>query len=480
MNDVSKVKASNSSVALKAGIWYVVSSVLVRMVSVITTPIFTRMLSTDEYGVVSTFSTWYSLFLVIYSLNLAASIGRAKLDYPDKLDDYIGSMQLLSLIVSLTISAVIVIFINPFSSLFDLSVPATVLLLVYLIATPSINFYQCGYRYKYLYKQNIALAWYTTISTVALSLILIICVKYDKALLRMVGLVFPTVLMSLVFWIKSIKKRNIRVNLEYWKYGLNIALPMILHTISMNILSGSDRIVISKTWGSTPVAYYSLVQNYAILIMVITEAINQAWQPWFHDNFFIGKNDEIKSNVKKLVVFICYMGLACIAIGPEAILILGGKQYADAVSCIPPLVMGVVCQCIYTHYINIELHMKKTKYAAEGTMLAAVLNIVLNLIFVPLLGYSAAAYTTFASYLVLLALHCMITRKRLKVKVYDDVFMFAAMFIAGIVAFIVAMTYDTVLIRWCIIITGFISFLFVFRSYIFNFFKNVRKKRTGN
>ena len=156
MSDISKSKTLNSKVALRAGVWYVVSSVLVRMVSVITTPIFTRMLSTDEYGVVSTFSAWYSLFLVIYSLNLTVSIGRAKLDYPDKLDEYIGSMQLLSLLVSIAISIFIIIFIKPLSVFFDLSVPATFLLVIYLIATPSINFFQSGYRYKYLYKQNIA------------------------------------------------------------------------------------------------------------------------------------------------------------------------------------------------------------------------------------------------------------------------------------------------------------------------------------
>ena len=476
MSDISKSKTLNSKVALRAGVWYVVSSVLVRMVSVITTPIFTRMLSTDEYGVVSTFSAWYSLFLVIYSLNLTVSIGRAKLDYPDKLDEYIGSMQLLSLLVSIAISIFIIIFIKPLSVFFDLSVPATFLLVIYLIATPSINFFQSGYRYKYLYKQNIALAWYTTISTVALSLFLIFYVDADKALLRMIGLVIPTVVLSLVFWGKSIKNRHAKINIEFWRYGVNISLPMILHTISMNILSGSDRIVISQYCGSTPVALYSLVQNYAILIMVVTEAINQAWQPWFHDNFFLGKNEEIKKNVKSLIVFICYMGVACIAIGPEAIMILGGKQYTDAVHCIPPLVMGVVCQCTYTHYVNIELHMKKTKYAVEGTMIAAGLNVLLNVIFVPQVGYWAAAYTTFASYCVLLILHCLITRMRLKIKVYDDTFMFIAMIITSIIAFFISTIYDTVALRWSVIAVGFLSFLFVFRNYVLNIIKKRIKK----
>ena len=373
-----KRKEDSGSIALKAGIWYVVSSVLVRLVSIITTPIFTRLLSTEEYGIVSTFSSWYSMFFVIYSLNLTISIGRAKLDYPDKLDDYIGASQLLSLIVSLALSIIIFVFIKPMSSFFELPEIATILLLLYLIASPTINFFQSGYRYKYKYKQNIAIAWYTTFSTALLSLILIYFVNYDNAILRIIGLSAPSILLSLFFWIKAIKNKNVRINFEYWKYGLAISLPMIIHSLSMNILSQSDRIVISKYWGSTFVAYYSLVQNYAILLNVVTEAINQAWQPWFHDNYFAHNHEQIKNNTNKLVIFFCYIGLACIGIGPEAILILGGTQYSSAVSCIPPLVLGTVCQCIYTNYINIELHLKKTKYAAEGTIIAAILNIVLN------------------------------------------------------------------------------------------------------
>lgn len=472
---VSKKKENSSNIALKAGIWYVVSSVLVRLVSIITTPIFTRLLSTDEYGIVSTFSSWYSMFFVIYSLNLTISIGRAKLDYPDNLDDYIGASQLLSLIVSLALSIIILVFIKPMSSFFELPEIATILLLLYLIASPTINFFQSGYRYKYKYKQNIAIAWYTTFSTAILSLVLIFFVNYNNAILRIIGLSAPSILLSVFFWIKALKNKNVRINFEYWRYGLAISLPMIIHSLSMNILSQSDRIVISKYWGSTFVAYYSLVQNYAILLNVVTEAINQAWQPWFHDNYFAHNNEQIRNNTNKLVVFFCYIGLACIGIGPEAILILGGTQYSSAVSCIPPLVLGTVCQCIYTNYINIELHLKKTKYAAEGTIIAAILNIVLNLVLVPHFGYFVAAYTTFVSYLVLLVIHYLITRKRLKVKLYNDKFMFLSMIITSGIGLLLSLTYDYTFIRWSIILVGFISFLFVFRSFIFGFINKYRK-----
>ena len=82
--------------------------------------------------------------------------------------------------------------------------------------------------------------------------------------------------------------------------------------------------------------------------------------------------------------------------------------------------MGVVCQCLYAHYINLVLHEKKTRYVSFGTMAAAALNLGLNLLFVPRYGFAAAAYTTFASFLTLLLIHFLFVRKKLRIRLYDD------------------------------------------------------------
>ena len=55
---VIKDKENYSSKAIKAGVWYTISAVLLRSISIITTPIFTRLLSTEDYGVVTSFTSW--------------------------------------------------------------------------------------------------------------------------------------------------------------------------------------------------------------------------------------------------------------------------------------------------------------------------------------------------------------------------------------------------------------------------------------
>ena len=92
-------KRKTGHVALKAGVWYLISNIVVKAISVITTPIFTRLMSTVEYGTVQTFISWHTLLLPIFTLSLTYSIGRAKLDFPDKLDDYIAKPYNLNTVV---------------------------------------------------------------------------------------------------------------------------------------------------------------------------------------------------------------------------------------------------------------------------------------------------------------------------------------------------------------------------------------------
>ena len=451
---------------------------MVKAVATITTPIFTRLMTTAEYGVTHTFTSWHTLLITFCTLNLTFSIGRAKLDFPDKLDDYIGSMQFLSMIVTSCLAAVALVFLKPVASLLELSEFAVIILILYLLFAPTITFFQNGYRYRYHYKENVAIAWFIALSSVILSLILMLTFKDDKAHMRMIGVTAPMVILSIYFWIISFKRKNISINKEYWSYGLRLSLPLVLHTVSLNILAQSDRVFIAKICSDADVGIYSLVYNYGILISVVTNAVADGWLPWFHDKFFVKSFAEIRKNVKYVIVLGCYVSLACIAFAPEAVMVLGGEDYMTGVYCVPPIVLGVLCQYVYTHYVNIELHLKKTKFVSMGTIFAALLNIVLNAIFIPQYGFVAAAYTTFFSYVCLLFVHFGITRVILKVKLYNDFFMFGAVLVTGVIAVPLIYLYSHNLIRYGVAALGFASMLFVFRRFIKSYIEKLRSKRS--
>ena len=105
----SSIKGSENK-ALKAGGWYVFSSIVVKGIAILSTPIFTRLMSNEEYGYVSAFLSWYTLLLPFCTVNLDYSIGRAKLDFPDQLDHYIGTMQVLSAVITFILGVICCFF----------------------------------------------------------------------------------------------------------------------------------------------------------------------------------------------------------------------------------------------------------------------------------------------------------------------------------------------------------------------------------
>ena len=478
---VTLSEANNKGkLALKAGIWYVISSVMVKAIGVLTTPIFTRLLTTEQYGTVQTFISWQSLLIPFFTLNLPYSIGRAKLDFPDRLEEYSGAMQMLSMLVSAVLVGVVTVLLGTFSSLFELTKTETLLLMAYLFFTPTINLHQNKYKYTYRYKLNIAIAWYMAVGSTLVSLVMVwLAPAEQKGLMRILGMTLSHVALALFLWGRSLKKRTLKGNTAYWKYALKISVPLVFHTVCMHVLSQSDRIFITKIWGKTDTAFYSLAYTYGMALHALTTAAAEGWLPWFHDTYYAGGQAEIRQKVKPMVLLGCFVGLACVALAPEAVLLLGGKKYAHSTPCVPPVVMGVVCQYIYTHYVNIELHLKKTIYVSVGTMIAAGLNILLNAIFIPVYGFVAAAYTTLASYFVLMIIHFLITRLILKVRLYDDLFMFGVMIVTALISLGLTQLYAARTVRYVITAVGFALFLYCFRDYIGTWIRKIRKKMGG-
>ena len=88
-------KLSTNIQAIKSGSSYMLSNILISATSLITAPIFTRLLSTADYGIASNFAAWLNIGLVVIGLGLPYSIGNAKVDFPNELNKYLIDNNLL-------------------------------------------------------------------------------------------------------------------------------------------------------------------------------------------------------------------------------------------------------------------------------------------------------------------------------------------------------------------------------------------------
>ena len=462
--------------AFKAGIWYTISTLVVRSISIISTPAYTRMMSKADYGISGTFNTWYSLLAIICSLNVGYSIGRAKVDFGDQFDKYIGSLQILCIVITTFIFIPIFAFIRPIESFAGIDKKSILLLFFYLLFGTVVSIYQGKYRFRYEYKQNIIVSIFISISTVLFSL-LFIWILPEKYLGKIIGTVIPPVILGIVFWIISIKRNYISFNKEYIRYAIVFSAPLIIHSISIYILGQSDRLMVKHYCGDSEAGVYTLIYQYAILVSLFTNSVNQAWNPWFHDNYALKNFSIIKKKVVPLLILGAFVGCGCVAIAPEAVRVLGGTDYLEGLSTVLPIVLGVIAEFFYTQYVIIEMHLKKTKWVSIGTVIAALINLLLNWIFIPKFGYIAAAYTTLFSYLLLLGIHYLITRIVLRVKLYNDLITIIIFLMASLLCFGFSALYDLVFIRYILLSALIILFGIYNKDFII---KKIKKGKTTN
>ncbi len=436
----------------KITVWYVFSSMFVNALSFLTTPFFTRVLSKAEYGQYSNFISWQIILEVIVTLNVSMSITRAKYEFDREMEKYISSILIFSNIVTVFIYLVVEINHVYFIEFFSMDIFLIRFMFVSLIFNPAFVYLQIKHRIYQKYKFLIAFSIVTAVLRTVTALILV-CQWNNKVYARILGDILPLIVFNSVLWVfilnkgKGIYKRHI-------VFALCISIPLIPHTLAGQFLGHADRIMITKFCGSEYTAIYSLVYSIGGMASILWSAMNQAWAPWLYDNMAAGKFCEIRKNSKIYLTVFAIIIVGILLLAPEAVLLLGGKRYYSARSIMPIIIMSCVCQFIYGMYVNIEIFTKKTFQISVGTVSAGMLNIVLNMLFIPQYGYVAAAWTTLMGYFMLLIFHYyMVRRNGEYVEIYDVKYIIYVFIGLSVVSLCSILLYQQNIIRYiCVLV----------------------------
>ena len=77
----------------KASFWFMICTILQKGISMITMPIFTRIMSSEHYGIVSVYNAWYGILAIFATLNLSAGVfNKGMIKYEDDKANYMSSM----------------------------------------------------------------------------------------------------------------------------------------------------------------------------------------------------------------------------------------------------------------------------------------------------------------------------------------------------------------------------------------------------
>jgi len=475
MKLLKKFKGLSSGV--KASIALFISSLITKGLSYLTTPIYTRLLSTEQYGQVSIFLTWYQIFGTIAMFCLMNGVfNNGLLENPENRDEYSFSILILSNVITLCFSVVLLSLYPLIKSIIKIDLPFIILMVVLWLVQPAYNFWTARQRYEYKYKAVFIISILCAFLSPCVAIVLMLTVKdVDKLYLRIFGAEVVLVLIYLGFYIYLGVKNKFKVKVSYWKSAFLFNLPLIPHYLSTYLLSSSDKIMISHLIGDSATAFYDVGYTVAQIAMVVWTAINASLVPYTYEKCKEGKFDDINKVTIPLLVVFAIGSLLVIILGPEIVMFMATSEYREAIYVIPPIIAGVFFQVQYYIYANVVFYYKRPIYIMIGSVVSVIINIGLNYIFIKKFGYIAAAYTTILCYAIQAIIDYIAMRKIAKRNIYNMKLVIAlSITVVAVSLLSLGLYYLSPFIRYAVILVLFLLGI-IFRKKLMKIFLQVRK-----
>lgn len=441
------------SKAIRAAIGYTLGNYLIKGLVFLTIPIFSRLLSTSDYGIYNTYLAYENIISFFISLAVFMSLKNAKYDFGEKYSSYVSSILVIQIISFLGALLLATFGRNSIRNFTGMNYDVLVLLLIQSLGTGVLSVYNAHVGLSYSYKKYIQIAAFNSIGNIGISLILILSIFNDqRALGRIIGTVIPYFFIILYVWQYFFRQARPRISKFFWSYALIFSLPLIPHAISQVILNQFDRIMISQMVGISEAGIYSFAYNILAVIIVIMASVDNVWGPWFYQKMHDGDEKAIKKESSNYIIGMLFLCLVVLLISPELIKLLGPKSYWDSVYCVVPLVMAGYFTFLYTIPCQVEYYHRKTIFIAFGTFLAAIVNIVMNYIFITIYGYIAAAYTTFVAYILYFFFHYLLAKHIEGRQLFDTKVIIQCSMILVIIGILAISLVQVLLIRYIILI----------------------------
>ena len=443
------------SIEKKSVIWYTLCNILEKGIAFITIPIITRMLTTDEYGVYSVFISWKDIFIIFTTLNLYCGVfTKVLVDRKDDQDAVTSSVQWLGSCISLFFLVLYLCFKNPINRLLGFGTETMLLLNAYYFFYPAFSLWctkqRVNNKYIMMVVGTLIVSFFTPV--VGIALITITNLR-ERGVIW--GYLIVYIAAGVVFYIINTAKGRKIYDKELWMYCVSYNVPLIPHYLSMIALSQSDRLMIQYFEGNSKAGIYSLAYQVSSMMNIVFNAINSAFIPRAYGMLKDGAVKKLNAESVKLIYAAFSLSAFGIVIAPECVMILGGKAYGEAIYVIPAVCFAVFIRYVYGFFNNYEFYFAETKKIMIASTLAAIINIVLNWIFIPIAGYFAAGYTTIVGYGFLYLFHYRLSknicREYYGVNGFSDKFVIGVLVITLVASAVLPVLYGLPVLRYLII-----------------------------
>ncbi|NQU86425.1 MAG: lipopolysaccharide biosynthesis protein [Mariniphaga sp.] len=378
---------------------YSVGQIFLKGFSIITLPIFTRILSVEDYGIVSLFMYANAVFVVIYSMGIGQPINRYyyenKSDFGKFLSTALSFLFLFQTIVFFSG----LFFLEYLENLFGISRNLLMLAMFTSFFVPLVRVYQ---------NLNIAMersASYTKFQIVRRIVFFMGCITmiyllpFESYYSRLLGELFIIPFFVFTF-VELLRLIELDFSIKYIKYIFQIALPLFPVMVAGIIFGQIDRVLINKYLGLTDTGLFSYAYAIGSLSGIFIVSIKSAWTPKFMHYIKEEGYALINTMTCLLVTVYCILTSMLILFCKEISSMLAPNTFQAAIIITPIILFTSFFSYHESIYHDYIIFKKKLLYVISlTTIFTGLLKLGLNILLIPRFGYIAAAYSSLTCYI---------------------------------------------------------------------------------
>ena len=397
-----------------------IGTVINILISVITTPIITRIVEPQEYGMWSMFVTYTNIALMVVTFGLDQALIR--FFFEDESLNYKRSLLrfcfLISIFGTVFAESVFVILLKTGLITFEFSTSISIILCLNVLANLLYRYSMVVLRISY---QNKRYSLFTVVTKVIFAgCALVLCTIVKNYYFEILCL---STLLS--FFIPAVM--SIISTKEYWRFTnldeikdkgriLKYGFPFIISMGLSSVFNAIDKFSLNHYCSYTEVGIYTSALNIVAIFAIVQSVFNTIWAPVQVEHFTQNPEDkEFYEKVNAYITIIMFGFGFVLVLLKDVIVYLLGSRYREASILIPFLVFHPIMYTISeTTNTGIEFSKKSYLHIIVGVG-ACVINLIGNTALVPLIGSRGAAISTGMSYIVFWALRTILSYRYFKV-----------------------------------------------------------------
>jgi O-antigen/teichoic acid export membrane protein len=389
---------------------YSISNILTRAIGFILIPVYTKYLSTDQYGIISIVASLISFVAIFYNFGMSSTWSRFYFDYKDHSKEqkvFLGNIILFVVCVGLFASIIFTFFGKNIFESFAPGVDFYPFILLGIWSSFFLNFFNIQleiYRIRGMSWKYAGYSLTKFIGTVVLTVIAIAVYKFG-ALGKVVS-EFIVIFFTAIFALYKLAS-DIKINFQpqLIKKAVLFAFPLFLHQISSLTYIIADKFFLANHNGLSDTGIYNLGFQFGSIMSLIVGSIQLSWYTFFMNTLKENK-EGARPVISRLITYYIMatllIGMAIVFYSDEVIRVFTRPEYYGAVKLIPVFVFGFFFQGLY--YIEVTklyYDKKSVKYLPIISLISAIANIVLNYFLVPVYGIMGAAFSSLFTMFIL-------------------------------------------------------------------------------